>query len=292
MRFIKIVLIVLSFVLPEILWAQKVQKVSGEYTYYAPTSVSLDQARQIALDRAKIQLIADEFGTVVSSTNITRIANTNGTSDIQMTTLGESEVKGEWMETIGEPKYEVGYENDMLYVKVSISGKIREIVSASIDIKAKLLKNGVEDKFESDQFRSGDDMYLSFQSPVDGYLTVYLYDGDDTVFCLLPYQKQNVGQIPIKANTYYLFFSSEKSLDIPSSLVDEYTLTASKALELNRLYVVFSPNRFVKAVDNSALLDNIPRLLDFNSFQKWLSKNRSQDNDMILKPIDLVIKSN
>lgn len=289
MRFIKIVLIVLSFVLPEMLWAQKVQKVSGEYTYYAPTSVSLDQARQIALDRAKIQLIADEFGTVVSSTNITRIANTNGTSDIQMTTLGESEVKGEWIETIGEPKYEIGYENDMLYVKVSISGKIREIVSASIDIKAKLLRNGVEDKFESDQFRSGDDMYLSFQSPVDGYLTVYLYDGDDTVFCLLPYQSQSVGQIPVQANQRYVFFSCKESQNISSNLVDEYALTCTKELELNRLYVIFSPNLYSKAVDAQSNTMSLPRMLGFNEFQKWLSTSRTRDTQMTLNVINLTI---
>lgn len=291
MRFIKIVLIVLSFVLPEMLWAQKVQKVSGEYTYYAPTSVSLDQARQIALDRAKIQLIADEFGTVVSSTNITRIANTNGTSDIQMTTLGESEVKGEWIETIGEPKYEIGYENHMLYVKVSISGKIREIVSASIDIKTKLLRNGTEDKFESEEFRSGDDMYLSFQSPIAGYLTVYLFDGNDTVFCLLPYQSQTVGQIPVQANKRYVFFSCKESLDIPTNLVDEYVLTCSKDLELNRLYVIFSPNHFTKAADNHGSTIDTPRMLKWEEFQKWLSKCRRQDVKMNIRVKDAIIRN-
>lgn len=290
MKGFKLAIVVIILIFPEVLWAQRIIKVSGEYTYYAPATVTLDQARQIALDRAKIQLIADEFGTIVSSTNVTRIANANGTSDIQMTTLGESEVKGEWIETIGDPKYEIGYENDMLYVKVSISGKIREIVSASIDLKAKLLRNGTEDKFESEEFRSGDDMYLSFQSPVDGYLTVYLFDGDDTVFCLLPYQRQNIGQIPIQANKSYVFFSCEKSGSTPSELVDEYTLITSKSLELNKLYIIFSPNLYTKAVDNSAIFDNIPRMLNFIDFQKWLSKNRSYDNDMILKPIDIVIK--
>ena len=199
MRNIKKVLILLLLLLPVTLRAQKVLKVTGEYVYYAPSSVTLDQAKQIALDRAKVQLIADEFGTIVGSTNITRIENTNGSSDIQMLTLGESEVKGEWLETIGNPIYEIGYENNMLFVKVSISGRIREVVSATIDVKAKLLRNGTEDKFEGNEFRTGDDMFLSFRSPMDGYLTVYLYDGEDTVFCLLPYQNQLVGQIPISA---------------------------------------------------------------------------------------------
>lgn len=291
MKGFRISLLVILFVLPEILWAQKVQKVSGEYIYYAPSTITLDYARQIALDRAKIQLIADEFGTIVSSTNITRIANTNGKSEIQMTALGENEVKGEWLETLGEPKYEIGYENDMLYVKVSISGIIREIVSASIDIKAKLLRNGTDDKFESEEFRSGDDMYLSFQSPVDGYLTVYLYDGGDTVFCLLPYQSQSYGSVRVDANQKYIFFSQEHSLNIPNNLVDEYTLTCTQEMELNRIYVVFSPNKFSKAVDNHGYSQEMPRLLCWEDFQKWISKCKKFDNTMVLKTIDMIIKS-
>ena len=289
MRRFRISVLVIMFILPEILWAQKVQKVSGEYIYYAPSTITLDQARQIALDRAKIQLIADEFGTIVSSTNITRIANTNGNSDIQMTTLGESEVKGEWLETLGEPKYEIGYENEMLYIKVSISGMIREIVSAPIDIKAKLLRNGTEDKFVSEEFRSGDDMYLSFQSPIDGYLTVYLYDGDDSVYCLLPYQRLSVGQIPIQANKRYVFFSCNESQSISPNMVDEYTLTCSKELELNSLYVIFSPNLFSKAVDSQSDATSAPRMLGVGEFQKWLSNSRIRDTQMSLNIINLTI---
>ena len=290
MRNIKKVLILLLLLLPVTLRAQKVLKVTGEYVYYAPSSVTLDQAKQIALDRAKVQLIADEFGTIVGSTNITRIENTNGSSDIQMLTLGESEVKGEWLETIGNPIYEIGYENDMLFVKVSISGRIREVVSATIDVKAKLLRNGTEDKFEGYEFRTGDDMFLSFRSPADGYLTVYLYDGEDTVFCLLPYQNQLVGQIPISANRQYLFFSCEKHQDIPVNLVDEYVLTTSKDIELNRMYVIFSPNHFSKAVDQFGGTVETPRMLSWGEFQKWMSKCRRQDTQMIVNVKDIVIR--
>lgn len=289
MKGLRQIIILFLCMLPGTLWAQRVQKVSGEYTYFVPENVSLDQARMIALDRAKIQLIADEFGTVVGNTNVTRVENTNGSSDVKMMSLGASEVKGEWLETIGEPKYDVGYENDMLYIKVTVSGRIREIVSASIDIKAKILRNGTDDRFEGYEFKEGDDMYLSFQSPVDGYLTVYLYDGDNNVFCLLPYQSQNTGQIPVKANRNYLFFSSKDSEDIPSHVVDEYALTCSKELELNRIYAVFSPNSFTKALDSQGNDINVPRYLEFADFQEWLSKCRMRDLDMTLVTKDITI---
>ena len=45
--------------------AQRVKSIKGEYTYHVPENVTLDIAKQTALQRAKIQALADEFGTIV-----------------------------------------------------------------------------------------------------------------------------------------------------------------------------------------------------------------------------------
>ena len=270
-------------------WAQKLHKVSGEYIYYVPDNVTLEQAKHTALDRAKNQLIENEFGTAISSTNITMISNENSNTNVRMTGLNVSEIKGDWIETIGEPKFEVGYENEMLFIKVTIAGKIRETATSSIDVKAKLLKNGTSDKFEDSRFRNGDNMYVSFQSPVNGYLTIYLHDGSDTVFCLLPYQGQRNGQYPIEAQKQYVFFSADHTQGIPSHLIDEYVLTCSSGSELNQLYIIFSPNIFTKAVDTLGDSSEMPRLLEFNEFQQWLSKCRTKDPQMILSVKEIAI---
>lgn len=68
-------------ILPLTFYAQKTKKVCGEYIYYVPTNQSLEQAKAIALDRAKIKALADEFGTIVSQTNSTVITNENGKTD-------------------------------------------------------------------------------------------------------------------------------------------------------------------------------------------------------------------
>ena len=44
----------------------------------------------------------------------------------------------------------------------------------------------------------------------------------------------------------------------------------------------------VKDVDNSVMLDNIPHVINFNSFPKWLYENMSSNDDLILKSIDLI----
>ena len=54
------------------------------------------------------------------------------------------------------------YEDGMLVVSVKVKGQAREILSASIDYQARILRNGIEDKFESDLFKNGDDLFLSF----------------------------------------------------------------------------------------------------------------------------------
>ena len=284
----KLLISVLS-VVATVSYAQKVQKVTATYTYHAPENVSLEQAKATALDRAKIQAIADEFGTIVSQSNSTRIENRNGESAVDFLSIGGSDVRGEWIETIDEPKYEIAYEQGVLVVKVSVKGRIREIVSAGIDISARILRNGTEDRFESEEFRSGDDLYLSFISPVDGYLAVYLVDAEQRAYCLLPYRSQGDGIYKVAANRRYLFFNIKEAEAHERQYVDEYTMTCERSLEQNQIYVVFSPQPFAKAADN-ATAELLPRELGFKDFQKWLAKSRGKDINMQVTNLPLTIK--
>lgn len=86
-------------------FSQKVRTVDGEYTYVVPENVDLEKAKQVALERVKIQIIADEFGTVISQSNSTSVKNENGKSNVDFISLGGSDVKGEWIETIGAPVF-------------------------------------------------------------------------------------------------------------------------------------------------------------------------------------------
>ena len=274
--------------------AQKVQKVTATYTYYAPANVTLDEAKRIALDRAKITAIADEFGTIVTQNNSTIMTNQNGESDARFLSIGGSEVKGEWIETTKEPKYDIRYEGDMLVVSVEVSGRIREIVNAGIDFTAKVLRNGTEERFMSSEFISGDDMYLYFKSPVDGYLTVYLLDESiQEVYCLLPYKVSGEGAYRIEHDKPYILFSAKNEKDNPG-IVDEYTMTCSQETEFNDIYVIFSPNAFVKANSDGPTNELLPRQISYKEFQKWLVNNKKRDvklkNDIIQIKISQKIK--
>lgn len=262
--------------------AQKMKRVDAEYIYHAPENVSLEEAKGIALERAKLQAIADAFGTVVSQSNFTTVANRNGKSDVDFFSLGGSEVKGEWIETIGEPEYSISYERNMLVVKVRASGRIREIVGVQIDIIAKILCNGTEPRFERSDFRDGDDLYLYFQSPVDGYLNVYLLDEtSQTVFCLLPYKSSNEPSYQVDHDKPYVFFSAN-STEQNRGEVDEYVMTCNRFMEQNTIYVVFSPNQFFKLNSHEEQY-NLPKQIPYKEFVTWLTKNVKRDEKMVVK---------
>lgn len=285
----KHILLLLSVLFTIPVFSQKMKTVEGEYTYHAPENVTLEEAKRIALDRAKIQALADAFGTIVSQTNATYVQNCNGSSDIDFLSIGGSEVKGEWIETVGEPQYDISYEQGMLVVKVSVKGKAREIVSAQIDIKAKVLRNGTEDKFESDEFRDGDDLYLSFVSPVSGYLAVYLVDAGQKAYCLLPYRSQTDGIYKVEANRRYVFFNIKEAAPQERQYVDEYVMICSRSSEYNQIYVIFSPQPFAKAADNASA-ETLPGELNYKELQKWLTEYRKKDKSMnVIKKSILII---
>ena len=265
--------------------AQKLLNLCGEETYYASGTVSLDQAKREALELAKAKALAEKFGT-----RITQSATTMSSLEYEkFFFIGDSEVKGEWMEDTKGPEYKISYQNDMLVVQVSVCGKAREVTGAGIDFSAKVLKNGTKDRFESHEFRNGDDIFLSFRSPVEGYLAVYLVDDSETAYCLLPYMKDPTGKVNIKSGKDYVFFSAKHAERSETARVDEYVLTCEKEIEHNYLYIIFSPNEFTKANDLQAEV-LLPRELSFDDFQRWLTRSRQRDKNMKVNIKGLTIK--
>lgn len=266
-----------------LVYAQKTKRVSATIVYRAPASVSVVQARLTALERAKIQAIADKFGTVVSQTNITRTQTHNGESSMDFSSLGLSEVKGEWVETIGEPEIVTTFEQDMIVVKCTIEGKAREIKSASVEFEAKILRNGTESRFASEEFKDGDRLYLSFQTPKDGYIAVYLIDAEQKAYCLLPYEADTDGQEFVKHGQEYVFFAPKIELvdGFIEKVINEaegIILGCEDNLEMNQMYIIFSPTPFTKAVDRKDKFGL--RSLPQEMFYKWLGECRNLNPEM------------
>ena len=283
LRFITVLLLSIPFVVH----AQKTKTVSATYTYYAQENVSINEAKSIAFEKAKIQALADEFGTTVYSSSTLIAKNGENESSVDMFSIGINDVKGEWLETTAGPHYDIAYEQGFLVVKCSVKGCAREISGAGVELDAAILRNGKSRKFESDEFKSGDDMYLLFKSPVDGYLAVYRLDDDDRVYRLLPYRGMSGDAYSVKGKREYLLFSSKDCPSADLNTVEEYTLEADKDIEMNRVYILFSRKPFVSAYNAEECGGELP-VAELEKFLKWAALMRSKDDSMQI--IERIIK--
>ncbi|MDE7421336.1 MAG: DUF4384 domain-containing protein [Muribaculaceae bacterium] len=272
------------------LFSQKIQKVSAKYTYYAPETMSIEEAKRTALKYAQIQAIADEFGSIVTQSTSLMSSDKNGQFDEKFFSLAETDVKGEWIETIGEPVYDIQFGDHVIAVTCDIKGKAREITQAKVEFIAKPLRNGTSLKYESTEFRDGDDLYLYFQSPVDGFLSVYLLDEmAQTVYSILPYKSDNIATVPIVANSEYIFFSVRDAEKIDRGKVDEYKLSCNLEKEYNTMYILFSPSQFGKRNGFDSDIEDVPDNISYENFKQWLVKILTKDKKIQTNQIKITI---
>lgn len=200
-----------------------------------------------------------------------------------------SDLRGEWIGTIGEPTYKITYSDGLLCVHVKVKGTIRQLNSEFAKLTIKLLRNSTDIKFESYEFHNNDDLFLFLVSPINVYLLVYLIDNRDNAFCLLPYARQPEGIFEVEANKEYIFFSKKHSTLQDKTIVDEYIMTCEDNIEYNRIAIIYSENRFIKSAD-FAISENVPRTLPKKDLNVWLAKARNRDLKMQYYEIPFTIK--
>ena len=254
-------------------------RVKGSYTFYAPASMSMQEAEQEAIRAAQLDALANEFGHVLVQ-NTTSVLTERDERFYQLNNIQE---KGEWIETIGEPKIERSFSNDGFCIKCTIEGWAREIESAKTDIDFKILCNHPEAKYEHTEFKEGDKLYVHFRSAEKGYIAIYLYDKEkDRVMCMLPYLRDTHSVNSIEGDKKYVFFSKEMN-QMPVR-AKEYKMGCSADRTVNTVYILFSKKEFTKPMlttdDSQRSLPSI----SYEKFQKWLIKCQSNDDTfMVLK---------
>lgn len=273
---------------PHLLWP-KTCTVKGEYVYLASPSQSVDEAKRIANERARIQALANEFGTVISQSISTAVME-GGSTGSQFQATSQSDVRGEWIADTREPEFNIQFTDGVLRVEVTVEGKARDRSESNIDLNVKLLRNGTDSHCESSRFSNGDDMFLMFRSPVKGYLVVYLLDqASATCYCLLPYRNSDGRAKEVKADRDYILFSPAHADEKELPVLDEYTMTCGgDAPEINELYVVFSPVEFIKPSADT-ISDTLPSTLSVKEFHKWLGKLKNRDEKVKCVSLPLTV---
>ena len=266
--------------------AKKAVEVEGEYTYYIPYNVSRDNAENTAMQRGIVSALANEFGTLVSQITQQDMRSSKDGENVDFWSSASTLVKGEWIETIGQPEFIPSIVDGDFVVTCKIKGKAREISSSLAELDIHLLANSTDPNSETSSFMDGDKIFMQFTSPIDGYLTVYLEGEDGNVMRMLPFTDEHTNTKKVEANKRYFFFVSNEGDQ------EQYNLFTDKPIERNNVFIVFSPNEYVKPIDYSPQEALDLRSLTSKAFRNWVTKLRSADNKLqfIIKPITITGK--
>ncbi len=295
----------------------KVIKTKGEaIIQWYPEIESKKKAKQRAFEQAKINALENAYGILVTQGNTIYVENKKTGEKTETNTvfkmIGSTAVKGEIIE-IKETNYKEikkkekvnGKKHEVTYYKCKVILDSKELVDTKIAIESYPLNSSKYIKPVTD-FNVGDDLFLFFQSPINGFLTVYLDDGENAQ-CLLPYRKMPEGfeeAMPIKADKEYVFFSDKPEhnyFDDDFFAEDIYELYTKEKQEINRIYVIFSKKPLNKPIlknteHEKSFVDidkenyELPKIISSNSFQKWMIKIQQIRNDLVIKNIMINIK--
>lgn len=262
-----------------------IKTVSGEATWYDDGTLSRVDCMARALEQAKINALSKEFGTIISQDIIQSDRIVNGREANDFLVLSATEVKGEWISEIGEPRYEFSRDaNENLIVTCHVRGTARAISNESVAFNALVLRNGEQERYADTRFYDGDEMKLLVNAAADGYLSVFLQDEKGRVYGLLPYTRDSKSEVKIKKDRNYVFFKENDKEFGPS---DALIMTAPDNREYNRLFVLFSPSPFSRPVMQTGP-EGIPSIKS-EEFSKWLVKVRRNDRQMGVKAINIEI---
>jgi len=287
-------------------FAQRTKEIEtrGEYQMLIENNMTRDQAKVVGIERARIDAIRREFGEVVVQGNSTYLKN-DKSGDLQKSNsafnfISETFVNGEWISDINPPKIKIftrkmGQE-DELWIEVVVHGFVKSLEPVVQNCKVKPL-SCPKITCQTSTFNHGQSFYLSFQSPVSGFLTVYLDNPEEQkTYKILPYSRmQGNVSIPIVADKPYIFFDRDSEKEMNLTLTDRLELTVegiSNPQELNKLFVIFSPNAdlgkpILSGSSQTSIQDSntkyiLPPHLPSPDFQRWLNTLRSKDRQIQL----------
>ena len=263
--------ILLFFVVSLSSFGEHIVTICGEYKYIVPENISLAEAKAIAIERARLTAIANEFGTTVSQTNLATTHVENGTTRNNFLSLGETEVKGDWLGDTEEPEIRPVYENNQLVIYASVCGKVRELKTAEVELRTQIMSNGIE----TERFKNKDKVTVRFKSPVNGYVAIFVRDDNaGIVSCMLPYENEEGKARVVKNSKEYIFLSTADPI---YPYQEETILVTNKKVEFNTFVLVFAQKEF--SMPLSEVGEFVPEI-SVENFQKWLRRNRMSDKTM------------
>lgn len=264
-----------------------IKKVNGTFTFYGDQNDSPAMCKQKALEGARVEALSKEFGTIVSQdVMLADRVDSKGESS-NFFSLSATEVKGEWIANEGEPVFQVSLSNDgCLIVSCQVKGLAKAITNEAVDFEAVALRNGAGGLYATTEYTEGDDLFIKFKAPIDGYAAIFLMQKNGETLKMLPYQGTPSQEIKIKKGYDYVFFDTSKAQG-DFGEIDPLQISTDGEIEFNKLFVFFSPNAFSMPVMNNPRSQYELPYLTEEDFNKWLIKMRRNDAKLNVKQINL-----
>jgi hypothetical protein len=302
MKHFKPILLIFSFILTNFYQVpgQNVESTKGQAQVRVETNMTKDQCKEQAHELAIINAIENVFGTWAEQQ--TNIVIKDGRDYYNI--VGTTKVKGEWVETTNEEFSETSEtyptkngKEVVTYITCKIVGKVKKSTPKALIQFLPL--NCPDKRCRTNAFYSGESLYLSFRSPVDGFLSVFLED-EEMVYRLFPYSNQ-IGKdnsaTTVKADHEYILFANDPKYNSFQFTADEYELYSVRSFEYNNIYVVFSEEPYQKPVlNNEKIIQDktgylLPKSIVPNDFQEWLSYNRAMSHSFLDARISIKIEN-
>jgi hypothetical protein len=294
----RIAILTISLLLVGLAYGQKTRRSTGEFQVKLTREMSEAEACETCMRMAMVQAIEKAFGRVLVQGNTTVVENVDTGEAVEtnqtFNLIAETYVNGDWIKTLNE-ECERFQDGEDLWVRCQVKGKVQELTQPAYDLQVSTL-DCEESRCATDRFVDGEPFYLYFKSPVDGYLTVYI--GDPTITQrLLPYRQMPsdlYNAVPVQADEEYILFSMRQDPFDLRGYVDEYEMYASKPVDQNRIYVVFSREPLIKPAlyageDPKAEQAEMPLELAPEDFVRWLAKQRRYNPDIQVERLDVLI---
>lgn len=283
----KKIYILLAFILLDIsASAQREVEVEGTSVLVMEEDMTLGEAKKKVIENAKVEAIKSEFGTMVVNNVLIHTNDNNGNTNSGYSESTLEVAKGDWLGDTAPAAISVSFTGGKLILTATVKGIAREILHAKTQIEWNTLNkpnlNGI-----TTTFNNGDNIYVSFRSPRNGYVALYLIGPDGKAYCLLPYAATSNGQYSVIANKQYLFFDSESDMESNK----KYRMTTNMNVENNDVILIFSPNPFNKTYDRKET-SRLPNSVSGMEFQQWILKCQQSDRDMIVSKKSVKIINN
>lgn len=274
--------------LPQMSYGQRTAEVVGEYEvqFRDDYEITFYDAKRRCIELAKNDALKNEFGEWVGHfVEIDDTGKDGKNTGSYFRERLEVRGKGEWLGDTREPEIEIAYHDGTLFYKARVWGKAREIVTNHALLKWMIQHDDVSGRQVTLNLKHKERFFVNFQSPIDGYVAIYLMEEDGNGSCLLPYRRSNLRSYEVKGGRDYTFFDKNMDLD---PLVDRLSLSTVKPRERFTIWLVFSPNRFTKCVDKKVDASH-PNSVSIKDFREWKMQNQLSDHDMQIESKTIIV---